>query len=215
MRSVKPRMPAMPTPGLHHRVDRRRRGMTLVEILISLVVVAMLSLAVAAMLFAAGYGVDARRDVRGLAVRVQQTRLRFDDCLRSAQQILATDEATYIVLWNGDHNRTGANRNTINLTEMQLIEYANGVLTSYTVPAPATDTTYSGNENLRAAIKNSTAKVARPWATGVSSISIAVDDNDLTQAGLVTWRLTLTDKKLSEALVSTVALRAGGSITGG
>ncbi len=189
----------------------RRPGMTLIEVLISLMVVSLLSLGMAAMLQAVGYGSDARREVRRVAVRAQQLRLRLDDAIRTAAEILATDESSYLVLWRGDENDEDANQDAMNISEMQLIELQAGVVVSYTVPNPASDVIVARGANYRQTILNHGNKVAVPWATGISGLSIRLDAA-VDEARLVTWRCTLTDQQLTEVLASSVARRPHGAM---
>lgn len=190
----------------------RRPGMTLIEVLISLMVVSLLSLSMAAMMQAVGYGSDARREVRRLAVRGQQLRLRMDDAVRTAAEILETDEKSYLVLWRGDENHEDANQDAINISELQLIDMQAGVVVSYTVPGPATDTVVARGSNYRQIMLNRNDKAAAPWATAISDLSIKLDAADPAEARLVTWRCTLTDHQLTEVLASSVARRPHGAM---
>lgn len=179
--------------------------MTIIEVMISIVVVSLISLSIAAMLHVAGYGTDARREVRRLTVRSQQVRLRIDDAIRNACQVLndsddASDNAyNHLVLWQGDLNDDGKT----NLDELELILIVNDQLIRYTVNRDtAIDSDYVST------ILNHGDRVASPWATSVSEFSVVLDNVDPALASLVTWSATVTDNDLSETLIGTMALRA-------
>jgi hypothetical protein len=142
-------------------------------------------------------------------------RLRLDDAIRTAREILDTDGSSYIVLWRGDENDEDDNKEAINLSELQLIELVGGggqaSLLCCTVPSPGTDTTHERDEDLRDLVLNSDDKVVRTWAQGVSNLSIELDEETPAEARLVTWRFKLADRELAEQMVGSVARRPSGS----
>ena len=193
-----------------------RRAMTIVEVLMSLIVVSLISVGVAAMLYAAGYGTSARREVRRVAVRTQQVRLRLDDAIRTASQVLAAGETSpghaYLVLWRGDTNAEDTNQGKVNLSELELIELPDGstTLTSYTNPSPGTDTAYESDSDFYQVAQNAKSGgdlAGTTWAQGIWAFGITLDEATPADAQLVTWRFTLTDQELSESLVGCISLR--------
>lgn len=192
------------------------RAMTIVEVLMALIVVSLISVGVASMLYAANYGTSSQREVRRVAVRTQQVRLRLDNAIRNARQILAEGETSaghaYIVLWQGDTNTEDANQDTVNLSELELIELPDGstTLTSYKATSPATDTAYASDADFYQEAQNAKGSgdlVGTTWAQSIATFDITLDEAAPADAQLATWRCTLTDGVLSETLVSSIALR--------
>jgi len=199
------------------QTPKYRRAMTIVEVLMSLIVVSLISVGVAAMLYAAGYGTSSQREVRRVAVRTQQVRLRLDDAIRNARQILAAGETSaghaYVVLWRGDTNDEDTNKDKVNLSELELIELPDGstTLTAYTAPSPGTDTAYENDSDfyqMAQTAKSGGVLVGTTWAENISAFGITLDEAAPADARLVTWRFTLTDQELSESLVGCISLRA-------
>jgi len=196
---------------------KHRLAMTIVEVLMSLIVVSLISVGVSAMLYATNYGTSSQREVRRVAVRTQQVRLRLDNEIRNARQILAAGQTSaghaYVVLWRGDTNAEDTNQNKVNLSELELIELPDGstTLTSYIAGTPATDTVYESDSDFYKAAQNAKSDgdlVGTTWADGISDFAVTLDEAAPADARLATWRCTLTDEALSETLVSSISLRA-------
>lgn len=193
-----------------------RRGLTLIELLLALLITSMVALAVASIVQAGVYGTSSRRDVRRLVVQAEELRTRLNDAIRQAQAVLACGQAVsgekYIVLWTGDTNTTGNDQ--VSLSELQLIEWTPGTqrLASYQVAtAPNPDTTYPPATNFYNAAdqaRDTGVLVGRVWAEHVSAFEITLDAKQPAQARMATWDLTLSNDQLSEPLVATVVLRA-------
>ena len=203
-----------PDAGRGHSRVVVRTAITLVEVMVSLVVVSLLALSIAAMLSAAGYGTDGRREVRRVAVHIQQVRVRVDDAVRTAKQILDSGQTStdhgYLVLWRGDTNITGANAKAVNLSELQLIELANGstVLTSYLPATGVADEVYADSFYQHSQNAKSNGKmVATPWANNVTGFNLVLNNATPTDASMVTWRATCTDGDLTEQIVGSTTLR--------
>jgi len=201
---------------MRSKITQYRRAMTIVEVLMALIVVSLISVGVAAMLHAAEYGTSSQREVRRVAVRSQQVRLRLEDAIRQARQILAAGETSaghgYLVLWRGDTNTEDTNQNKINLSELELIELPDGssTLTSYVATTLATDTVYESDSNFYKVAQNAKDDgdlTGTTWAESMDEFGITLDEAAAADARLVTWRFTLTDQELSETLVSSIALR--------
>lgn len=201
---------------MSQKTQKCRRAMTIIEVSMSLIVVSLIAVGVAAMLYAAGYGTSARREVRRVAVRTQQVRLRLDDAIRNTRQILAAGETSaghaYVVLWRGDSNDEDTNQDKVNLSELELIELPDGssTLMSYIATSPTTDTAYESDSDFYQVAQNAKSGgdlEGTTWAQDISDFGITLDEATPADAQLVTWRFTLTDQDLSETLVGCIWLR--------
>ena len=192
-----------------------KRGVTLVELILAMMITALIGVGVASTLYAASYGTSSRREVRRVAVRSQQLHSRIEDAIRNARAILASGQVSagygYLVLWAGDTNQN----NHVNLSELQLIELPSGsaTLSSYANPSPTTDTEYAPATDFYTAAQ--TAKttdnlIGTPWAKGISNFALTVNSSKPANKPLVTWSLKLTDQLLSENLVCAASLRSPG-----
>lgn len=194
----------------------RRTGLTLIELMVSLIITSLIAVAVASVIHAGAYGTSSRREVRRLVVQTQELRMRLSDTVRLAQAVLACGQGAggekYIVLWTGDSNRDGDEQ--VNLSELQFVEWTPAAqrLTSYRVSAkPDPDPSYPPDSNfytLATQLRNSGVLVGTVWAKDVSAFEIALDDAKPTAALRATWALTLTSDLVSEPIVATVALRS-------
>ena len=193
-----------------------RRGVTLVELILAMMITALLSAGVASMLYAAGYGTSSRREVRRVAVKSLQLQKRFEDAIRSARAVLASGQVAtgygFVVLWTGDTNAD----DQVNLSELQLIELPNGTTTLQSCqPSPsATDVTYPADANFYSVAQTAKASgnlVPVTWSNGISDLTVTLDNPTPVMARLVTWRLTLTDQAISEQLCGAANLRSPSS----
>jgi type II secretory pathway pseudopilin PulG len=193
------------------RLRRARRGTTLPELLISLMITAFLAAGLGSILYAASYGTSSRREIRRVVVRVEQVRNRMDDAIRNARAVLSAGTSSgtvYVLLWMAD--TTGDNQ--VNISEMQLIELASGstTLRSYTAATtPSPNTAYPAGSNYYSAAtaaKTGGALTGTVWSQGVSNWTVTLDQA-ATGTKLVTWKLTLTSDPASEDVVGASALR--------
>lgn len=185
-----------------------RRGLTLVELLLSMVGVGLVAMTVASITFAVAKGADTGKDLRDMVVRQKSLTSRLNAALRSCRLVLDHDD-DYLVLWMYDSTGDGQP----SLSELRLIERDadTGDLWSYKAPANlASDITYTLGDNFKTildAIKGGGTFPGERWATGVTGWAITLDDADPQFASLVSYRITLNRGTLSEEMVGAAALR--------
>jgi prepilin-type N-terminal cleavage/methylation domain-containing protein len=202
----------------------KRRAMTLVELLIALVIMAILSGAVSAMIFATSRATEDRTDVRHAVVQAHQVEARLADKLRAAAAFLAQD-ATHLVYWRGDTNED----DVVNLAELGMIEYVAGTTTLnlYEVVWPTgwsqdqintANVTLTSSSNFLQAVATAQAGGYFPAQTinpHVSSATITLNNVDPQLARLVTLRLVLKVGDVSHPLNVVGSLRAPVTVPGG
>lgn len=184
-------------------------GFTLIETLVSLMVISLIALGVAAILQTAAYGTSSQRDIRRTVVRGEQVYARIQDAIRNARAVLASGDG-YLVLWTGDANAD----NQVNRSEIQLIELPAGstALTSRIGQYVAGEPVYPASSDFYAAAhsaKSSGYFPETPWAGDVSNLSFTLDSPGPT-ARLVSWSVTMADGAVSRTLKGGASLRAPG-----
>jgi len=97
----------------------RHRGLTLVELMISLAITTMIGVAIATMMATVSQGVGTRRDTRSLALRAHSAHVRLSACIDSSRAVVMAGE-TMMVLWHDD-SRSGG---TIHASELRWIEFS-------------------------------------------------------------------------------------------
>jgi prepilin-type N-terminal cleavage/methylation domain-containing protein len=185
----------------------RRRGLTLIELVIGLAITAVVSAVLAILINATAVGTNSTQDGRRSLVKMQGVKAQLEDTIKNSSCVLAAG-ANYIVLWTGDLNGapTPVNR-AVNLSELRLIEVdtATGNLNIYAVQWPANfgngsivaaDTTYSAATTWYTAC--STAKaggyfVPTTIATSVTGMTVSLDSATVTQGRLVSLVIAFTD----------------------
>ena len=178
-----------------------RRAFTLVELLITLTVSAVIAATVITMLSATSYGSDSSRTMRELLVRGKVIDGRLRSAIRgSAEVIDHTDD--YLILWTADANNDDAKQND----EIQLIERDTSTyeLTSF---ASSVDT----NGFTTAAAYRTNAKATYPsqtWATGVTTTVIDVTNAPAGGAAMVSYRISIERESATEVIVGAESLRA-------
>lgn len=184
-----------------------RRGMTLVELLLAMMGMAMVGAAVAAMMEAVSIGTSNRTDVRGLVVKEKVVSNRVGAAIRSSGMVLAEGD-DYLVLWHGDldHNEQP------NLSEIQRLERdaTSKELRSYQNASASPDTLYILSDDFNAltnAIKGTANFPKTLWASGVSAWDITLNDVTAQAASLVSYRMTFDGVKLSDTAAGVAALR--------
>lgn len=111
------------------------RGLTLLELILSLALVAMVGLGIASMLAMVGSGASVARDARSALQRTHAAQLRLSAYIRPALALLQVDNAgNRFMLWLHDDRPGGR----VNLTELRLFEIdsATGSLTVSWVEFP-------------------------------------------------------------------------------
>jgi len=100
------------------RNRRRRRGLTLVELTLSIMIIALIGGAIAAMLDAVAYGTQDSQNLRRLVARKQAMSHRLTDALRSARMVLERGDR-YVIVWMEDLDDDGQP----SLLELQRIDF--------------------------------------------------------------------------------------------
>lgn len=197
--------------GVMMRMSRpsRRRGLTLVELLIGLAITGIVGAAIASMLFGAARGTDAANDRRAAMVRLRTATTRLAAAIRGSHAVLAADD-DLLVLWIDDFDADGR----VAVAELRRIERdeATDTLRSFTATDNAPATSWDPASDFEAITDGLVDKSyfpAEPWATGVTDWSISLDDPDPQQATLVSYRLRIeTDGGASaDEVIASAALR--------
>ena len=188
-----------------------RGALTLLELLLAILGVAMVSMAVAAILAATAYATSDQIDVRSVAVKHKVIASRLGAAIRSSKMVLAQG-SDYLVLWMEDADASGQP----NLSEIRRIERDNATseLRSYKAPdslAPVDDTEYdllTDDFNVETNSIKGTANFPQTlWAADVTAWTIALDDADPQSASLVSYRMTIEHGELPDTAIGATALR--------
>lgn len=107
---------------------RKRRGFTLVELMIATVGVSLIAVGITSMLTVVAYGTTSSRDLRSLVVKQKAVSARINAAMRGAKMVLDTGLG-YSVLWIHDDNEDSLP----SLSEIRLVEFdqASGQIVSY------------------------------------------------------------------------------------
>lgn len=197
-----------PVVGADHPIMRgahsnnNLRAFTLVELLITLTVSAVIAATVITMLSATAHGSDSSRTMRELLVRGRVIDGRLRSAIRGSVEVIDHSD-DYLVLWTGDTNGDDAKQND----EAQLIERDPSTyeLTSY---ANSADT----NGFTTAAAFRSNAKASYPsqrWASGVTTTVIDATNPPAGGAAMVSYRVMIERESATEVIVGAEALRPG------
>lgn len=201
-----------PGPVVRGRA-RRCRGLTLIELMMALGIMALIGATIAGMMSAVAYGTDEESDVRQLVARNKMVSMRINAAVRGSQKILdagATADQTWVVLWGRDLDENGAP----SLREIRLMEYdaAAQTLSSYTAPETATDVLYELTDDFDAitdALRGTADFPETRWANGAEGFEITLDETDSQAAKMLSYRLSLTAGNLTDTSVGTAKLRNG------
>ncbi|MCE9590040.1 MAG: hypothetical protein K8S99_05905 [Planctomycetes bacterium] len=192
---------------------RRAAGLTLLELLMSLVITGVIGVAIASMLFAASKGTSTNSDMRSLVIKQKVVGGRFDAAVRGSSMVLASG-SNYLVLWMNDSRANGAP----DLSELRRIEYDSTThrITSYRMPASWTQTQIDANEvnytladnfNTRTtSVKGSASFPAEVWSNSVYGWTFTLD-SAVPDTALISYRLLVQNGSQQATLVSAVALR--------
>jgi hypothetical protein len=146
--------------------------MTVVELVLSLTITAVIGVSIAAVLYASATTVSGQQATRTLMVSNEVCSLRINGALRSSSTVVARGDC-YLVLWLGDRNGNGSP----NLSELQRIDLDPNTkqLWSFKAPAnlaPASDTNYTlastDFNTVTAALKGSANFPSTLWASGIT-----------------------------------------------
>ncbi|MEM6459813.1 MAG: type II secretion system protein [Planctomycetota bacterium] len=187
----------------------RRRGLTLVELMMSLAVVGLIGTAIGGMLTAVAHGTDDDQSARALVARQLTATTRLSAALRGSRRVLDAGDG-WLVLWTRDLDGNDAP----SLLELRLIELDAGgaTLGSYAASAGTTDVAYTLSDDFDAITNTLRGTADFPetrWAGGVDAFTLSYDTADATAARLVSYRLRLTSGVNTHEAVGTAHLRNG------
>ncbi|MEM6392557.1 MAG: type II secretion system protein [Planctomycetota bacterium] len=200
---IRPTHPSRPG----HRRIARRRGLTLVELLLAISGTVVIGAAIVAMLTSSAYATDEANDIRALVVRHKATSARLAANIRESKQVLAAG-ADYLVLWVADTDGDDAP----SLLELRRIELdgVSDTLRIRDADPSATDVVYTLADNfalLTDALALGSDFPAIDLSEQVSALSFTLNDADPLAATLVTVRYSLTEGKLTDQGVVIARLR--------
>ena len=180
---------------------RRAAGLTLVELLLSVMLTGMIGAAVAGMLITVTYGSDTAQDVRSGVILHKTLSERVNASVRGSTTILDVCP-THLVLWISD---TRADDQP-NVSELRRIEYdsISEELRSYSVDWPAgwtqvqidaADVAYPLGSDFDTVTEALTAQAYFPvtvWARDLTAGTFAINHVDAQSATLVSYRFSAT-----------------------
>jgi type II secretory pathway pseudopilin PulG len=184
-----------------------RRGMTLLELLLSLAGLGLIGATITAMLAAVSYGTQSEKHMQALIIKRQAVVGRIDDAVRDAREVIDTDTGE-LVLWMSDDNGDGE----AGTGELLVIQHD---------PSNNRLMAYHGQEDQSVSLTNLLGGVLdaldrlltgpefepERWADGVTDWSVTLDDeNNPRQARLVSHRVTLTKGQMQEQAISAAAV---------
>ncbi|MBL4701347.1 MAG: hypothetical protein JKX85_08815 [Phycisphaeraceae bacterium] len=213
---------------------RKRRGFTIVELMLATIGVSLIALGISSMLSVVAYGTTSSRDLRSLVVKQKTTSARLDAAIRGSKLVLESG-ADYMVLWVHDDN----DDSKPSLSEIRRVELdlANEHILSYKAQLDglslemlaAVDGSFefdSDFDALTESFKNpqyfvdiaqtlsltlalDDANLFPPeiWATSVSGLLLALDVAPSQQARLVNYQVTFDIGTLSDTTIGTASLR--------
>ena len=191
-------------PATARQRQARRRGLTLLEMILALAGLGLIGAAIAAMTGAVAYGTASERDLRGLVAKRQALSARLGAHIRESRRVLDVTDDT-LVLWKRDKN----DDDKPSLNEVLRIEYEADKLRAYTGKASATgvlSVTLNWLEQTAGTQQRSQMNESL-WAEGVTAFAIDLEPNTPADARLVSYRLTLEAGDLAEQAVGAAALR--------
>jgi len=189
------------------RPQPRRRGLTLIELVIGLAITAAVSAVLAILINATAVGTNTSQDGRRSLVKMQGIKAQIEDTILNSRCVLATG-ANYIVLWTGDQNGAPTPANgAVNLSELRLLEVdtTTNKLNLYSVSWPAgfssssivnADTVYSASSSWYAACTAAKAGgyfVASTVANNATAMTASLDSSTVTSGKLVSLVITFSD----------------------
>lgn len=190
----------------------RRRGLTLVELILGILITSIIGAAIAAMLFAVSRGTEDEDNLRALVTRGKRVHAASTAALRGCRSLLAAD-AQRIVLWSRDLPDGGGEGNArIDAAELRVIDFAADAneLRWYEPTDAIPDVSYEADADfltVAGGLIDDGHMRARAWATGVGSFSLTFDDSEPADARLAGYRLTLREGAFEHEAVAAVAMR--------
>lgn len=192
---------------------KQRAGLTLIELLMALAIMAMIGLTISSMLSAVAYGTSSDHDVRQLAARGRTATLRLNAALRGCVMVLDAGPS-WLLLWQRD---TDGNAQP-SLEELRLLTYDATTQTfgSYRSGTAMPNQPYdmdsdfdavaAGFPALAATLQPNVVVVER-WAVGVDAVAFTLDHAAPQSARRVAYRLSLAAGGLSDTQIGSVLLR--------
>lgn len=187
-----------------------RRGLTILELMLSLTITVLVGAAITAMLGAVATGAENRRDSRTHLLHANAAQIRLSAYIGPSLCVLGADGGN-LTLWFNDSRRSG----TVHATEIRWLRFeeATGSLTMYLIRFPATWTErqrlLADHEFGPATNWDDVFRLYRTqgWIAGVQlvdnleSAAVSVDHSDPKESRHVTYRL-VTSESNTETLVS-------------
>lgn len=194
---------------MHQASSGRRRGLTLLEMLLALSGTAVIGAATVMLITGVAYGTDTTRDNRALVVQAKAISTTLNAHLRESQQGLAHQTGD-LVLWVRDANGNDLPDNT----ELRRITFnsGTGALTLHEPDPALVEASYALTDNfftVTDALIGSNDLVPRTLASELDGFTLAFDSGSVTTARLITYTLTLTAGGETESVVHAVRLRNG------
>lgn len=177
------------------RLRARSRGLTLVELMLSIVVTSIVALAMTTVFTAVSNGTRTGDDQMQLRTRKIIIGERLATMIRGSKQILAATDDT-LVLWLGDSNQNS----TPNLLEIARIEWDadNNQLSISIAPADlaeADNTQYTLDDDfdtITEALGGGPTFPSTIWSNRIAGFSLTIDALTALEARIVQLSLTLT-----------------------
>lgn len=191
----------------HVASSRRRRGLTLVELMLGAAITTLVGATISSMLFAVSRGSADEHDLRALVARAKRVHASTTAALRGCRDVLRASD-TRVIVWSRDADEDEA----IDAAELRVIEYAAepGELRWYEPADGVPDQTYDADADFAAVINSLIAGghfTPRRWADGVAGFDLTFDDADATAADLASFRVTLREGAHEHETIAAVAMR--------
>lgn len=195
-----------PTRRLHV-CSQRCSGMTLIELLLAMAATGFVGLAIASMFQAVSYGTGSAQDMRELVVGAHVVDSRLTAAIRESHAVLAAGD-DYLVLWKYDSDGDGLP----GLHELQRIDHDAPAhqLVAFTADADAPDIIYTLDGNFASITENlidDDTLTRQLWADAAAELTFTLDTQDISDARLISYRLTLAAGTLQHVVANAVALR--------
>ncbi len=169
----------------------RRRGLTLLELLLAIAGTAVVGVAAASLLTGVEAGEKSTLEARELLARQKAVSARFSAALRESRQVLDVGSG-FVVLWVRDLDNDLAP----DLLEIRRLDYdaATDILSVYQPPAGTSDVQYGLTddfETITDALMGTASFPQTPWSTGITQCTWSLNNADAALTTVVTLRATL------------------------
>lgn len=200
---------------MHTQSAPRRRGLTLIELLLATAGTGFVAVAITMMLNAISFGTSAGTDLRQAVVKQKTITSRITSAIRSSYLVLAAED-DLLILWTNDDDGDGEP----SLGEIRRIERdaASKEIRAYAASSDLSsgdDTSYTLSSTdfdaVTQALRDTANFPEEVWATGISAWTIALDAELIHDALLISSRLTVDVGDFHETAIATAALRNQGT----